>query len=84
MHTESVHGGFHIMIAVSSSPTVRCTDRIFVPSYGFGGTLQNEEYGKPGDAGEYGRPTSPFCSTTNITIGEEHRTTLHCPGGTLR
>jgi len=48
------------------------------------GTLQNEEYGKPGDAGEYGRPTSPFCSTTNITIGEEHRTTLHCPGGTLR
>jgi hypothetical protein len=48
------------------------------------GTLQGEEYGKPGDAGEYGRPTSPFCSTTNITVGEEHRTTLHCPGGTLR
>jgi hypothetical protein len=48
------------------------------------GTLQGEEYGKPGDAGEYGRPTSPSCSTTNITIGEEHRTTLHCPGGTLR
>ncbi len=48
------------------------------------GTLQGEEYGKPGDAGEYGRPSSPFCSTTNITIGEEHRTTLHCPGGTLR
>jgi hypothetical protein len=48
------------------------------------GTLQGEEYGKPGDAGEYGRPTSPFCSTTNVTIGEEHRTTLHCPGGTLR
>jgi hypothetical protein len=41
------------------------------------GTLQ-------GDAGEYGRPISPFCSTTDITIGEEHRTTLHCPGGTLR
>ena len=41
------------------------------------GTLQ-------GDAGEYGRPASSFCSTTNITIGEEHRTTLHCPGGTLR
>ena len=48
------------------------------------GTAQGEEYGKSGDAGEYGRPTSPFCSTTNITIGEEHRTTLHCPGGTLR
>ena len=48
------------------------------------GTVQGEEYGKPGDAGEYGRPTSPSCSTTNITIGEEHRTTLHCPGGTLR
>jgi hypothetical protein len=48
------------------------------------GTLQGNEHGKPGDAGEYGRPTSPFCSTTNITIGEEHRTTLHCPGGTLR
>jgi hypothetical protein len=46
--------------------------------------VQGEEYGKPGDAGEYGRPTSPSCSTTNITIGEEHRTTLHCPGGTLR
>ena len=37
-----------------------------------------------GDSGEYGRPTSPFCSTTNITIGEEHQTTLHCPGGTIR
>jgi len=48
------------------------------------GTVQGEEYGKPGGAGEYGRPTSPSCSTTNITIGEEHRTTLHCPGGTLR
>src|SRR5882672_2348850 len=48
------------------------------------GTVQGEEYGKPGDAGEYGRPTSPSCSTTNLTIGEEHRTTLHCPGGTLR
>ena len=48
------------------------------------GTQQGEEYGKPGDAGEYGRPSSPLCSTTNITIGEEHRTTLHCPGGTLR
>jgi hypothetical protein len=47
------------------------------------GTL-GEEYGKPGDAGEYGRPASPSCSTTNVTIGEEHRTTLHCPGGTLR
>jgi hypothetical protein len=39
------------------------------------GTLQGEEYGKP---------ASTLCSTTSITIGEEHRTTLHCPGGTLR
>jgi hypothetical protein len=43
------------------------------------------EYSKPGGGtGEYGRPTSPFCSSTNITIGEEHHTTLHCPGGTIR
>lgn len=42
------------------------------------------EYGKPEQGGEYGRPTSPFCSTTNITIGEFHQTTLHCPGGTIR
>jgi hypothetical protein len=50
------------------------------------GTLRGDagEYGKAGDVGEYGRPASPFCSTTSITIGEEHRTTLHCPGGTLR
>ena len=50
------------------------------------GTYQGDsgEYGQPGGAGEYGRPTSPFCSTTNITIGEEHHTTLHCPGGTIR
>jgi hypothetical protein len=48
------------------------------------GTVQGDEYGKAGVADGYGRPTSPFCSTTSITIGEEHRTTLHCPGGTLR
>jgi len=42
------------------------------------------EYGKPGEAGEYGRSTSPFCSTTDITIGEERRTTLRCSGGTIR
>jgi len=50
------------------------------------GTSQGDsgEYGQPGGAGEYGRPTSPFCSTTNITIGEFHGTTLHCPGGTIR
>jgi hypothetical protein len=30
-----------------------------------------------------GRPTSPFCSTTDITIGEERRTTLRCSGGTI-
>ncbi len=50
------------------------------------GTYQGDsgEYGQPGGAGEYGRPTSHSCSTTNITVGEEHRTTLHCPGGTIR
>ena len=48
------------------------------------GSTKSGEFGQPGGAGEYGRPTSPFCSTTNITIGEEHQTTLHCPGGTIR
>jgi hypothetical protein len=50
------------------------------------GTYQEDpgEYSKPGGTGEYGRPTSPFCSTTDITIGEERRTTLRCPGGTIR
>ena len=52
---------------------------------GSGGTTPSTTNGTlQGDTGEYVRPTSPFCSTTNITIGEEHRTTLHCPGGTLR
>lgn len=38
----------------------------------------------PGEAGEFGRPTSPSCSTTDITIGKERRTTLRCTGGTIR
>src|SRR5713226_7013936 len=62
----------------SPDPSNRLIDRAQT------GFTKSGEYGKPGEAGEFGRPTSPFCSTTNITVGEQHQTTLHCPGGTIR
>lgn len=64
--------------STSLDPNNRLVDRAHT------GSTKSGEFGQPGGAGEYGRPTSPFCSTTNITIGEEHQTTLHCPGGTIR
>lgn len=64
--------------STSSDPNNRLIDRAHT------GSTKSGEFGQPGGTGEYGRPTSPFCSTTNITIGEEHQTTLHCPGGTIR
>ena len=64
--------------STSPDPSNRLIDRAQT------GFTKSGEYGKPGEAGEFGRPTSPFCSTTNITVGEQHQTTLHCPGGTIR